>query len=166
MQKCLSALICATLAVVPVAAKPFEVGLRMGLLSSLHSPDNEDISTYVGLPIGESVYALWFPDKHSSFGPYLSFSSHFGGATFWSGEIGSLLSYYPQGNAQSGYHLTGKMGVQFYDAKREDFMAGVGLSYQIIKRLPFVWRVRVDYTRWLENKYNDVSVGFTLAVRR
>lgn len=149
----------------PLAAFSFEVGAQFGVVSSFADKDSRFIT--ISIPSTRALYLKWFPSQYAAFGPYAYLGYTWTNDDYpnsWYRRLGGIMSYYPRGHNQDGYYIEGEIG-GYFPSGDKDATVGIGLGYQTMKERPFVWQVKIDYSRWIDGNYNEIGLSLVLGRR-
>ncbi|MCY3665685.1 MAG: hypothetical protein OXH81_08505 [Gemmatimonadetes bacterium] len=159
------------LLLVPVGAWALELGavFRAAQGSFVYkrlSGDDHYISA--GTPDTYAMYLSGFPHNRFSLGgyAYLGYSwwSSGNNPNPWYRLVGLNSSFYLNGQSRSGLFLSGGAGLLALSDIKET-TASVGLGYQAVRDWPFVYKVELQYSRWIDEDFNRVSLNLVLGRR-
>ena len=156
---------------VPVGAWGLELGAvfqvaQGSFLYKRLSGDSHHVSG--GTPTTYSLYLSGSPHNQFSLGGYASLYyswwSNSNNPTPWHRLVGVNSSFHLNGQRRSGLFLSGGAGV-FMLSDIKEASASVGIGYQAVRDWPFVYKVELQYARWIEEDFNRVSVNLVLGRR-
>ncbi|MCY3667995.1 MAG: hypothetical protein OXH81_20205 [Gemmatimonadetes bacterium] len=159
------------LLLVPVGAWGLELGavFRVAQGSFVYkrlSGDAHSISA--GTPTTYSMYLSGFPHNRFSLGGYASLHyswwSNGNNPNPWYRLVGLNSSFYLNGRSRSGLFLSGGVG-RYLPTGYEYTVTSVGLGYQTVRERPFIYKVEIQYDRWLKEDFNRFSVNLVLGRR-
>ena len=157
----------------PPTVSALEVGARFRVADgfqakALASERKENRFLTVGIPTTYSLYLKWFAHSNLSFGPYASLGYTWSNTDYpnpWYRVFGGTFTYYPNGHNKDGYFLDGEFG-GYIPSGTKEAIASIGLGWQTLVEKPFVYKVKVQYSRWIENASNQISLSLVLGRRR
>ena len=145
-------------------------GLELGAIFRVAYSNVYDEVQYVsvGTPTTFNVYLSGFPHKKIALGGYTSLGYHWWSDSDnpnpWWRTFGLNSSFYLSEKNRSGLFLLG--GVALYrPSHTKDTIASCGIGYQTVRDKPYIHKVTLYYSRWMDIKLNQVSLSLVFARR-
>ena len=90
-----------------------------------------------------NFHSQWLGDDHS-----------------WHARVGLTGAYYFHGWLKRSLYVEGELNGVWFDGDREVSVWGFGVGYQIPSDRLLVWRVKIDWNRWVLDAVDDLANGF------
>lgn len=117
------------------------------------------------MPSASHLYLFWMLSDRFSLGPQINFRSNWLGSNHsWHARLGLTGAYYFRSWRDKSLYVESELNGVWLNGDREGNIFGFGVGYQIPRGEKLVWRVKIDWNRWMFDVLDDLTDGFSVSL--